>query len=454
MRPSTPPSLKYLLPLLALATLFIFRIEFLLRSEAANSLTPYAGRMAVVEGVVSGDPDVRVASVRVTVSAQKLNGKQVAGTALAVLPQGTQLAHGDLITVRGLLEVPEAFETDMGRAFDYPNYLRARGISVLMQRAVLVESGEGAWSVPRALYALKHTFERSLERVIVEPRAALLEGLLLGEKRGLPEALTQAFIISGLIHVVVLSGYNIGVVSEWALRLFGLFFRRRIALALGAGVIVLFAVMAGGGAATVRACLMGLIAVMARYLQRPALALRALFIAGSAMLLWNPLALYDPGFVLSMVATFGLITLSPAVERRLTRVPERGGIRSVAATTIAVQLFILPALLYYTGILSFVAVPANVLALPAVPVTMLFGFVAGLSALIHPLVAALPALAADLLLRFMLAVAQGAASLPFASTTVAAFPLWVVAAAYMPLTALAVWLYRTTVPLPQTALRT
>src|SRR3989338_2545909 len=129
MMPSTPPSLKYLLPLLALATLFIFRIEFLLRSEAANSLTPYAGRMAVVEGIVSGDPDVRVASVRVTVSAQKLNGKQVAGTA----------------------------------------------ISVLMQRAVLVESGEGAWSVPRALYALKHTFGRSLERVIVEPRAALLE---------------------------------------------------------------------------------------------------------------------------------------------------------------------------------------------------------------------------------------------------------------------------------------
>lgn len=426
----------------------------LLRHEAATSLLPHAGRTAIVEGKISGDPDVRATSQRVTVSVERINGEAARGGILVVLPRDSALAHGGRLTVRGLLEAPEAFATGGGREFDYPGYLRARGVSVLMPRATLQHSESGDPSLLAALYTLKHRFERALERVLSEPGAALMEGLLLGEKRGLPEPLTQAFIVAGLIHIVVLSGYNIGVVSEWALRLFELFFRRRTALALGACVIILFALMAGGGAATVRACLMGLIAVMARYLQRPALALRALFVAGAAMLLWNPLVLYDPGFVLSVVATFGLVTLAPAVEQKLQWLPARGGIRAAAASTIAVQIYVLPALLYYTGILSFVAVPANVLALPVVPLAMLLGFISGLLAFVHPLAAALPALAAGLVLRLILAIAQGMAALPFASTTLPAFPLWMAAAVYIPLTVAAVRLYRASAPQSQTAAHT
>jgi competence protein ComEC len=418
---------------------------FLALNHPPSPILQFAGRAAVVEGVVADDLDVRAAGVRATVAVSTINGKPLSGKILAVLAPGRKLQYGDSVSVRGLLEEPQSFETQTGRTFDYQGYLQARGISAVMQRATLQKSQEGSAGVLRTLFVLKHAFERALERVMQEPMVSLMEGFLLGEKSNLPQALTQAFVIAGLIHVVVLSGYNIGVVSEWTLQFFAFFLPRRVALAAVTVVIVLFALMAGGGMATIRACLMGLISILGRYLQRPTLALRSLGAAVVVMGLYNPLVFFDIGFVLSVLATFGLITLGPFVETKLRWLPE-GGVRSTAATTIAVQLFVLPALLYYTGVLSFVSVPANVIFLPFVPLAMLLGFVAGMLALIHPFLALVPALAAGALLRAMLWVTEVLASLPFAAAIIPTFPWWVAVLFYIPLTAWASSLYRRSAP--------
>ena len=410
----------------------------------------FAGRMSVVEGTVADDPDARATSVRVPIEVSIINGTPSSGKLLAVLPRDTDLQYGDAVSVRGVPEEPQSFETNTGRTFDYPGYLRARGILVVIQHAVLRESTQGGVSVLRTLYQIKHSFERALQRVMQEPMASLMEGFLLGEKSGLPQALTQAFVVAGLIHVVVLSGYNIGVVSEWTLRFFALFLRRRVALATTAIVIVLFALMAGGGMATIRAMLMGLIAILGRYLHRPALALRSLGVAVIAMLLWNPLVVFDAGFVLSVLATLGIITLGGWVESWLWCFKE-GILRSTAATTIAVQLFVLPALLYYTGVLSFVSVPVNIIFLPFVPLAMLLGFITGLFALIHPFIALVPAFAADTLLRAMIWLAEVSAALPQGSAIVPAFPAWLAVVVYLPLCAWAMRCYRRTVALIQTS---
>ena len=412
-------------------------------TEGESDLLHYTGRTALVEGVVADDPDVRATSVRVTIKISAINGKPESGKLLAVLPQDTALQHGDTVSVRGVPEEPQSFETNTGRTFDYAGYLKARGISAVMQYAKIQSTKEGSPGILRTLFTIKHSFERALQRVMREPMVSLMEGFLLGEKSGLPDSLTQAFVIAGLIHVVVLSGYNIGVVSEWTLRFFALFLRRRVALTATGVVIVLFALMAGGGMATIRAMLMGLIAILGRYLKRPALALRSLCVAVLMMLLWNPLVVFDAGFVLSVLATLGIIMLGNWVESWLGWLKE-GILRSTAATTMAAQLFVLPALLYYTGVLSFVSLPANVVFLPFVPLAMLLGFVAGLLALIHPFLALIPALAADALLRAMIWFAEVAASLPQASTIVPAFPAWMAVILYIPLCAWAIARYRQT----------
>jgi competence protein ComEC len=402
--------------------------------------------MAVVEGAVVDDPEYRAQALRAVIQVSRVNGKEEEGRVLAVLPRDTPLAYGDSVSVRGELQKPEPFATDTGRTFDYPGYLETRGISLLVPRAEMREMREGEWSLMRALFSVKHVFKRALERVMDEPNVSLMEGLLLGEKSGLPKELTAAFVMTGLIHIVVLSGYNIGVVAEWTIRLMELLLRRRGALVAAGVVIVLFALLAGGGMATIRACLMGVIALLARYLNRPLAAMRALVVAAAGMALYNPLVLFDVGFILSILATFGLIALSPFVESKLLFVPQ-GALRATAATTIAVQLFVLPALLYFTGVLSLVAVPLNVVVLPLVPLAMLSGFLSGLLSLVHPYLAFLPTLFSDMLLGGVIFVTQAAAALPLSAVVVPAFPLWVALFIYAPLCVFAISTYRRTAAL-------
>jgi competence protein ComEC len=432
---------------LSLAALFFARYGVLRFFEAQTSLAGYADRTAVVAGTVAGDPDKRATSLRVPIRVETINGQDAPhGTLLALLPRETQVAYGEKVEVRGLVGLPQSFETDTGRVFDYPGYLRVRGISAVMPRAELRSREPAGITLLGPLYALKHAFEKSLEQTIDEPEASLLEGMLLGERGGFSNELLHAFIVVGLIHIVVLSGSNIAIIAEAVFRLLGLWrgLPRGWLYALGFIAIVLFALMAGGGAATVRAVIMGAIAILARYLRRPQAALRALIVAAALMIFWNPLVLfYDNGFLLSVLATFGLITLAPFIEARLTRLPawKSFNLRSIIATTLAVEIFILPALLYTSGTFSFFSLPINAIVLPAVPLVMLAGFAAGVLGFLHPLLAFIPAFAAQLMLRLIIGIAELSAAVPVASAIVVPFPGWVAAMAYVPLALLAAWAY-------------
>src|SRR5690606_11317679 len=115
---------------------------------------------------------------------------------------------------------------------------------------------------------------------------------------------------------------------------------------------------------------------------------RLLVVTAVVMLIHNPLILrYDPSFQLSFLATIGLIYVSPLFERLLTnRIPSRT-IREIVVGTLATYVFVLPLLLYMTGEMSVVSLPANLLVLPVVPVLMATGFLVFIMAMVLPRVA-------------------------------------------------------------------
>ncbi len=436
--------LFFLLAIVLVSVLLgVLRSRQVLHAENAETLQTYIGHAAEVEGKVVDDPDRRDTSLHVTVQVAKINNAPATGELLVLMSREEQVSYGSAVVVKGKIEAPKAFLIDTGHTFDYPDYLRAHGVSAIVPRATLVKVERGGWSVLGPLFALKHAFEKSLEQQFVEPDGSLMEGILLGEKHGIPKSMTKTFVQSGLVHVVVLSGYNIAVVSEAMFRALS-FLPRTLGLGAGGVLMILFALMTGAGSATLRALFMALIGLLARYMHRSAVALRSLCVGAAAMALWNPLALlYDTSFILSVLATFGLITLSPWVEQKLPKwAKKREWIRSTAASTIAVQIFTLPALLYFSGVLSLVSVPANVLGLEVVPLAMLLGFVAGLLGLVSPLLGFVPAFAADLLLKWMILVANTAASIPLGSIVISEFSPWFLVAIYIPLTWFAVRRYQ------------
>src|SRR5690606_5955202 len=146
-------------------------------------------------------------------------------------------------------------------------------------------------------------------------------------------------------------------------------FRGKIPLLFGAVGIILFAIMVGGGATVVRASIMALLSLIARATGRLYEVTIALIVAGFIMVLWSPRVLvFDPSFQLSFLATLGLIHATPLFERWLRMIPEYFSLRTIISATLGTQLFVLPLLLFMTGVFPMYSPLANALVLPAVPI--------------------------------------------------------------------------------------
>lgn len=217
----------------------------------------------------------------------------------------------------------------------------------------------------------------SISSVVPEPHASLLGGLVFGAKRSLGTELLDKFRTAGVIHIVVLSGYNVTIVADAIMRALS-FLPQTFSMMFGGAGIILFAIMTGGNATIVRASVMALLVVIARATGRVYEITVALIVAGFLMILHNPKILaFDASFQLSFLATLGLVYLAPLLERYFHFVPKKFQIREFALSTTATQLFVLPFLLYRIGEISLVALPANILILAFVPLTMFFWFSCG-----------------------------------------------------------------------------
>ena len=413
--------------------------------SADRTLSAHLDEEVVLVGIVTAEPDRRESNVRLTVDVHTLISEDATSTAkarvLVVAPAHAALEYGDGIRAKGRLELPEAFDTAAGRSFDYPMYLAKDGVLYVLAFAEIEKTGEYRRNLAKAFaIAVKDRLSRGLEGALPEPQAGLAAGITLGDKRSIGKELNETFITSSLIHIVVLSGYNITLVmnavqrlSEWLPRSFR----------FGASglVVAFFILMTGGAATAVRAGLMAFIAVYARMTGRVFIALRALAVVSFLMVAWNPYTLlFDPSFQLSALATLGLILFTPYFSKRLSWVSERLQLREILSSTLATQLTVLPLLLYQSGNLSLVAFPANLFALIAVPWAM---GLSALSAAFGTLVgsyAVFAAFPAYVLLTYIINVAELFASLPLASVSLPAFSAWWLLGVYGALCACALYM--------------
>lgn len=426
-------------PRLILFSFFILSFALgMARMEVANEgetnpiLEQQLGQTVVLEGVIKREPEQRERNVHLYVETEH-------GLILVMAEKG-DWQYGDRVQVSGKLEKPQPFETDLGRVFDYRGYMLARGVSYMIGLATVekLDSNQGFF-VFSYIFTFKQAFMESLERALPSPQVGLGEGVLLGVKRALGEDLEEAFRRTGIIHIVVLSGYNIMIVVAFILYVLRRFLNRRLQIVFGILGIIAFAVMVGLGATVVRASIMAGLLLLAGLAGRTYLALRGLFIAGALMLLWNPhLLAFDVGFQLSFLATLGLILVSPHLQERLNLVPEKFRVREFLIATLATQLSVLPLLLYQMGEFSVMAVIVNVLVLPMVPLAMLLTFLTGMVGFVSLSLSMLIGYAANWSLLYIIVVAEWFGALPFAAFSVPAFPVWMIFVGYA-LLAIVLW---------------
>jgi len=184
---------------------------------------------------------------------------------------------------------------------------------------------------------------------------------------------------------------------------------------------------------------MALIVILAQVTRRNYQAGRALIVAGLIMVIINPkILIFDISFELSFLATIAIIYVSPILKNKFIFITEKFGLRDIISGTISAQILVLPLILYKMGLLSLVALPANILVLAFIPATMLFGFITGVLGFIW-LPLSLPfAWISWTILAYIITVSEFFANLPFSSVNISWFSAGVMTFCYI---MIAIWIY-------------
>lgn len=410
------------------------------------------GQTVTVRGAIVDDPDERENYTRLTIRTEKINDQDIDTYIIVSTSPYTSFKYRDRVEVTGKLRVPENFETDTGRIFDYVHYLWKDSVQYQMsfveikkieRQHMLRTHSAPSHTLPLSFvrtYAsalkgymldLKNIFVRKIDQLYPQPEGALLAGVLFGEQAGLGTKLQDDFRETGVIHIVVLSGFNVTVVAVFIVWLLAQVMPNRIALFFGILSIILFVILVGAGATIVRAGAMAILAIIARLLGREAEVGRALILAAVIMVVHNPRILFfDISFQLSFLATMGVIYVAPPFERLLRFVPEALTLRETIVGTLSAQVFVSPLLLYAIGEFSIVSPLVNILIVPLVPLSMLLGFISALAAMVWAPLGTLFMLPTYVILNLQIRIVEFFGALPSASVLVPQFPVWMVVVSY------------------------
>ena len=328
------------------------------------------------------------------------------------------LRYGDTVRVTGKALTPRPptnpGQSDLGASFS------RRGIDATLSTwdpgGFAVTGRNGGSRVRRYLLAVRAWAEGRLDALVGRPESDLLASIVFGFRAGFPPEIIDAFQTTGLMHILVASGLNVGLLAWLALRLFSLL---RVpparASLMTIPLLIAYLALCGGDTPLLRSTLMFCILVAARAAGRAPAAVNALGLTALLVLAVDPGSLYDRSFLLSFVATLGVLVLVPWLAARMAFLP--GLVAEAAACTLSAQLFLFPLLAAMFMSVPLLGVLANLLVTPAMGV-MLAGGLALLAFGWIPFAGAAVGGAMKLALMAALKVVTAFSSLPLASVVV------------------------------------
>ncbi len=210
------------------------------------------------------------------------------------------------------------------------------------------------------------TFTGLINSYLPEPHASLLNGMVLGRKLFVTDTFYEQLKIIGLIHIVVLSGSNISMLSAIIMNLIVKRVGLRLSVVFTIAAISFFIWFVGAEPPVVRAGIMGVLSLSAGLFGRKTLAIYTLFVSSVMMILINTSWLTSISFQLSVAATLGIILFGnyesndPSINSAAWGSIWRYFYEELRIS-VAAQVFTLPIIFWYFRSISLVAPLANIL---------------------------------------------------------------------------------------------
>lgn len=318
------------------------------------------------------------------------------GDIFVVAKEGVSLCYGDEVVVRAGVRRGQALHIE-----------DERDIVAIRNRAFVLK---------KISLAFKNKAKKVFQDCLSGPSAGILEAMVLGDKTDVPWLVNRMMMRTGTVHILVVSGFNVGIIAFLALLLLKIVrFPRRLRPVLIIPILVIYCFLTGSSSPVVRATVMGVVFLLSYCFRREPDIYTSLGLAAFLILTFSPLQLFDIGFQLSFSSVLAIVCFYPrlknlfSIKARVVRFFLDNLLVSFSAWMGTAGL-----IAYYFRIFSPVTVFANIIIVPLATLITVCGFTLLASRMIYPPCAHFFSLPCELLAILLLEANTFLAGLPFA----------------------------------------
>lgn len=291
--------------------------------------------------------------------------------------QAKKVHPSQTVEISGFLYQPP--RASLPKGFDFAQKLARQGIFVgLSGQKIEITDAGSSWG----WWALRQRIVRSQARYLGETEGSLVSAMVLGGRSvDMPCKTQDDFRQAGLAHALAASGFHVSLILAAVLAITRSFSLNQQA-AIGGGTLLIFGALSGFTPSVSRAVLMGIASLSALVTDRRRQSVGLLLMIAVFLLIINPLWIWDLGFQLSFLATFGLIISMPTLMGVFDWLPPR--LAALIAVPLAATLWTLPLQLFRFGMVPVYGLLANILATGFLVILTVGGFMSGLVAAFLP----------------------------------------------------------------------
>lgn len=378
--------------------------------------------VCAVTGTVASEPVRKEKNVSFILKAEEVRygrfGHNCCGEILVQARGKLGLAYADKVILTGRLY--RLSDYTAYKLQGYRRYLRNQGIfSVMRAGNITICKSPKICVFRRSVLYLKARIEDIFQRHLKDASYGVMNAMVLGDKQAVPVFIYNLMVKTGTVHILVVSGFNVGIVA-FLMVLFLKLIRipRKARIIAAMPVLIAYCFLTGASTPVVRATIMAFSFMLADLLKRQANMYNGLSLAAICILVFNPRQLFDIGFQLSFASVFSIILLYPAVKSllrldslrvKVLRFFAEGLIVSFSAWAGTMGL-----VAHYFKIFSPVTILANMIIAPLATLITLCGFSLISAGIIAPFFARYLSLASHVLVALLLNINSFLAKLPYA----------------------------------------
>ncbi len=300
----------------------------------------------------------------------------------ALLPK---LNIGDIVRLKGKLKKPYA--NNNPAVFNYRNYLRNKKIfttfSAKAEEVKLIRRPINyKWKLIQNLNIFREKILNIHKYYLNPSELEILGGMVFGDHAVPSKKETKDnFIKSGLFHLLAASGMNVALIfCIWFFIAKNIGIPRRLNIALGGLIVLLYLFLTGMPPSVFRATIMMEFILFGKFIDKNTDLLTLLSMAAFLMIIWDPLYLLNISFQLSFIVTFGLILCIEACVNKLKPIPV--AVSGAVVVPIIAQIWVAPIQAYYFNTFATYSILANIIVTPFVGFITFLGFISSILCII------------------------------------------------------------------------